>query len=151
DAFASGVRAFWQAHRFAAADWTDLEAAFSAASGRPLGDFFAQWVRRAGAPRLTVSDATVAGSDVAFTLAQPAPAYALAVPVTIETAGAPIRHTVRLDGESRRYALDVEGAARALAVDPDLRLFRRLARDEIPPLLREVAFDRGAHALVAAD
>jgi aminopeptidase N len=150
DAFASGVRRFWQAHRFGAAQWSDLEAAFSTASGIPLGSFFAQWVRRAGAPRLTISATAVDGSRVSFTLAQTEPPYALAVPVAIETTQAPSLRTIRLDGERQTYALDAAGTPRALAVDPDLRVFRRLARDEIPPILREVAFDHDAVTIVAA-
>jgi len=150
DAFASGVRRFWQAHRFGDAQWSDLEAAFSTASGIPLGPFFAQWVRRAGAPALTVPGAAVDGARVSFTLAQTAPPYALAVPVAIETTGAPSPRTVRLDSARQTYALDAAGTPRALVVDPDFRVFRRLARDEIPPILREVAFDHDAVAVVAA-
>ena len=150
DAFTSGVRRFWQAHRFGTAEWSDLEDAFSTASGVPLGPFFAQWVRRAGAPSLTVSHAAVVGVRVSFTLAQTRPPYALAVPVAIDTPDARSLRTVRLDGGRQTYALDAAGTPRALAVDPDLRVFRRLARDEIPPILREVAFDRAAIAVVAA-
>jgi hypothetical protein len=35
-------------------------------------------------------------------------------------------------------------------VDPDLRLFRRLAHEEIPPIIRGVAFDAGAVTVIAA-
>jgi aminopeptidase N len=150
DAFASGVRRFWQKHRFGAAQWSDLESAFSTASGIPLGSFFAQWVRRAGAPALTVSGAAVEGARVSFTLAQTEPPYALAVPVAIETTDAPSLRTVRLDGDRQTYALDAAAPPHALEVDPDFRVFRRLARDEIPPILREVAFDHDPVAIVAA-
>jgi aminopeptidase N len=138
-----------QAHRFGVAEWDDLERAFSGASGAPLAGFFAQWVRRAGAPALAVSGVGVDAARVSFTLAQTAPAYALAVPVTVETTAAPTERTVRLDDDRRTYALDVAGTPRALAIDPDLRVFRHLARDEIPPILREVAFDPDASAIVA--
>jgi aminopeptidase N len=150
DAFASGVRRFWQAHRFGTARWSDLEATFSTASGIPLGPFFAQWIRRAGAPQLTLSAAAVDGARVPFTLAQTEPPYALAVPIVIETTDAPSLRTIRLDGERQTYALDAAGTPHALAVDPDFRVFRRLARAEIPPILREVAFDHDAVAVVAA-
>jgi aminopeptidase N len=149
DAFASGVRRFWQAHRFGVAEWGDLEHAFSGASGTPLAGFFAQWVRRAGAPALALAGVGVDAARVSFTLAQTAPAYALAVPVTIETAAAPTRRTIQLDDDRRTYVLDVAGTPRVLAIDPDLRVFRHLARDEIPPILREVAFDPDASAIVA--
>src|SRR5262245_46120754 len=150
EAFAAGVREFWQAHRFGAAGWTDLEAAFSSAASMPLGRFFEQWVRRSGAPRLSMRDVAADGPHVSFLLAQTVPPYGLDVPVVVETAGAPLVRTVGLDGADREYSLEVPDAPRVLAVDPDLRLFRRLARDEIPPIMREVAFDRDAVAVVAA-
>jgi hypothetical protein len=87
---------------------------------------------------------------VSFTLAQTEPPYALAVPVVIETTDAPSLRTIRLDGKRQTYALDTAGTPRSLAVDPDFRVFRGLARAEIPPILREVAFDHHAVAVVAA-
>jgi aminopeptidase N len=151
DAFATGVRRFWQAHRLRAATWRDLEAAYtSAASGRSLTTFFTQWVRRPGAPRLGLGGVEPEPGRVSFTLTQDEPAYALGVPVVVETADEPVARTVHLAEASRGYAIDVTAAPRALAVDPDLRLFRRLDPAEVPPILREVAFDTTAEAVVAA-
>ena len=139
DAFASGVRQFWQAHRFGSAQWSDLERAFSTASGLPLGDFFAQWIDRAGAPLLSVSGASADATRVSFTLAQTDPPYALAVPLVIETAREPSLRTVRLDGIRQAYTIDAAAAPHTLWIDPVLRIFRRLSRNGIPPILREVA------------
>ncbi len=149
-AFTSGVRRFWQAHRFGEAGWGDLETAFTQAARVPLARFFQQWVRRAGAPQLTLRDARAEGTRVAFTLAQSTPPYALAVPVLVETASTPVTRTEQLDDAERDYAFQVTGAPRTLAVDPDLRLFRRLAPAEIPPIIRGVAFDAGATTVIAA-
>jgi hypothetical protein len=55
-AFERGLRLFWHRHRFRTASWADLEAAFSAASGKPLGDFFRQWVQQPGSPPFTGDD-----------------------------------------------------------------------------------------------
>ena len=150
DAFTAGVRRFWTAHRFRAAGWADLEAAFSQVSGTSLGDFFAQWVGRAGAPALAVRDVHRDGARVAFTLTQPDPAYALAVPVAIETPDATVMRTVHVHRSASEHAIEVTGPARALVVDPDLRVFRRLAPEEIPPIIRGVAFDPRATTIVAA-
>ena len=46
-AFDTGLRQFWNAHRFQRASWTDLQRAFETASGEKLDSFFQQWVERA--------------------------------------------------------------------------------------------------------
>jgi aminopeptidase N len=141
-AFADGVRTFWTRHRFTAAGWRELEAAFVAAAGRPLDGFFAQWVTRAGAPVLGVRDARAAGTRVDVTLTQEAPTYALRVPVHVTTdAAPPAIADVALDGTAAAAQIDAKGTPRAVLVDPDFRVFRRLAPDEVPPILRTVAFD----------
>jgi aminopeptidase N len=44
----------------------------------------------------------------------------------------------------------VSATPRAVVVDPELRVFRRLAQSEIPPIIRSVAFDPVATTFVAA-
>jgi len=149
-AFTSGVRRLWQTHRLGTASWSDLEAAFAGAANAPLGRFFEQWVQRAGAPQLSLDGATAGTSHVSFKLEQQPPPYALAVPVTVQTASTPSTRTIRLDAVKQEYAFDLASTPRTLAVDPELRVFRRLARGEIPPIIREVAFDPSAVAAVAA-
>ena len=151
DAFATAVRRFWQSHRLSVASWNDLEVAFSStAAGRSLAEFFAQWLTRFGAPRLKLGQVGTDGGRVSFTLSQDQPPYELAIPVEVETDGPPVDRTMHLAEVSRSYDVEVAGAPRTLAVDPDFRLFRRLDAAEIPPILREVAFDAAAVAVVAA-
>ncbi len=54
DAFAAGVRAFLAQHAHAAANWSDLLAAFEAASGESLQEWAGAWVTGAGVPRVTL-------------------------------------------------------------------------------------------------
>jgi hypothetical protein len=146
DAFANGIRAFWTRHRFTAAGWRELEAAFASAAGRPLDRFFAQWVARAGAPSIGVRDVRTVPSKVGFTLTQSEPAYVLDVPVVVP----PATSIVALDAATASATIDVASAPRELDVDPDFRLFRRLSPDEVPPILRTVAFDPSS-AVVLVD
>ena len=44
DAFDRAIRAFYRDYRFKRASWAELEAAFSKASGQPLGPFFETWL-----------------------------------------------------------------------------------------------------------
>lgn len=56
DAFERGLRLLWERKRFQTASWADLEATFAAAAGRPLGEFFQQWVQRPGTPPFSGAD-----------------------------------------------------------------------------------------------
>jgi aminopeptidase N len=136
-AFERGVREFWSKYRFQEASWNDLRAAFEAASARKLSVFFAQWLERAGAPTLHLGSARARGSDVEVTLEQSDPPYALRVPLEFVGGGQSITRDV--DISRTRETLRVESAASATAVrlDPDLRLWRRLDPQTLPPILRE--------------
>jgi hypothetical protein len=142
--FDAGIRRFWQEKKFQVAGWDDLRAAFEAESGRDLKPFFAQWLDRAGAPRLTLSDAKAGDGRISFTLRQDEPAYRLAVPVVADGR----RHVVGLDGREGRFS--VEGRSR-LEIDPDADLFRRLDAAELPPILRDVTLDGSTVARTGAE
>ncbi len=141
DAFARGIRAFWERHRFAVAGWADLRAAFEDASDRPLGSFFDQWLERAGAPALAVEQArgtTQAGRvQLMLDLVQAAPAYALSVPLEVVFAGRSETHRVALQGARSRVTLDLSAMPEGVRVDPELRLWRVLAPEQLPPILRQ--------------
>jgi hypothetical protein len=145
EAFDAGLRRFWIDHRFKVASWSDLRRAFESTHGASLEPFFAQWLTRAGAPQLAIAAAAVtprgAGYRIRVVLAQGSPPYRLRVPLAVRTASRDITHTVDLEGAQQSYTLDVDERPLAVALDPDLRLFRRLAADEAPPILRGLMVD----------
>ncbi|MCB2102585.1 MAG: hypothetical protein KDE22_17035 [Rhodobacterales bacterium] len=151
-AFDAGLQALWQAKKFQVADWEDLRRAFEGAAGRDLSPFFAQWLDRPGAPRLTLSDVAAsrdgAGYRIDLTLGQDAPAYALSVPVAVETEAGMERVVLPLDGATARHAVTVAARPLRLTVDPDLDLFRRLDPSETPPILRDVTLADGAGVVI---
>lgn len=141
DAFRSAIRAFWQTHRFRTASWKDLQAAFERASGRPLDAFFQQWVGRAGGPAITITAAdarrTPGGARLTLTVEQNAPAYALHLPVQLVF---PDREEMRwIDVEAERAAVTMDVGAMPIGVrlDPDLQVWRLLAPEQLPPILRQ--------------
>jgi aminopeptidase N len=140
-AFDEGVRGFWRAHRFRVASWDDLRGAFERASGQNLAAFFAQWLERTGAPALRIADAkaepVAGGWRLSVTLEQGAPAYALSVPLAIRTAGGEITRRVELSRERGTAVLELPAEPLQVALDPELRLMRRLAAAEAPPILRD--------------
>jgi len=140
-AFDAGVRAFWKAQRFRVASWDDLRHAFERASGRKLGAFFAQWLTRSGAPPLRIAGAVATpiagGWRLAVTLEQGAPAYALAVPLRIRTRSGDLTRRVDLTRERDTALIELADEPIEIALDPELRLLRRLAAAEAPPILRD--------------
>lgn len=151
EAWQAGVRRFARDQMVRDAGWPDLRRAFEAESGRDLGPFFAQWLERPGAPSLTLGGVAAVDGGVRLRLGQGAPAYDLTVPVAVEDATGTHTHAVRLSGPETTVTLPASAPVRSVAVDPDHRLFRRLAPGETPPILRDVTLDPGSAVVLAAD
>lgn len=134
-AFARGVRLFWERRRFRVASWQDLRAAFEEASGRSLERFFTQWLDRTDAPRVRVAAARRLGANTEITLEQDAPPFDLLVPLRLQREGGSQAHTVRL--RERRRTVLINAEADSVLLDPELRLWRELDGARLPPIWRE--------------
>jgi aminopeptidase N len=152
EAFARSLRLFWQRYRFQHASWSDLERTFSEVAGRDLGSFFRQWVQRAGAPRLKLSDARWANGKLDLSVEQEGPAYRLRVPLRllVYPDQADTRR-VEVDEPVTRLALPAPSLVQAVELDPDYRLWRRVEADNFPPILREVFVAPKVGLLTAGD
>ena len=137
EAFALGVRRFWRGNSFRVASWDELKAAFELASGRKLGGFFEQWLTRAGAPAVRISSARSVGREVQINLSQSTPAYALRLPVEFIHENSSETRWVEIDRESQAVSLQFKDAPRTVRLDPELRVWRLLEREELPPILRQ--------------
>ncbi len=140
-AFTEGLRLFWIRHKFKTAGWKNLQQAFEAASNKNLSDFFAQWTRRTGAPTLTAEKVNVTAASVTFTLGQTKLPYALRVPVSISTATGENRFLVDIKSGDSRVEIAITDKPLALAIDPDLDIFRLLDKSETPAILRDTTLD----------
>jgi aminopeptidase N len=152
DAFAGGLRLFWQRNRFRRAGWSDLEKTFAEVAGRDLGSFFRQWVQRAGAPRLKLADARWARGNLDLTLQQDAPAYRLSVPLRLLVY--PDQADTRraeVDEPVTHLTLTAPSLVQAVELDPDYRLWRRLDAENFPAILREVFVAPKVGLLTAGD
>ena len=152
-AFDEGLRTFWREQQFRVAGWPALRRAFESAAKTDLGGFFEQWLTRAGAPQLQLVEAARSGeaSKIAVTLAQIAPPYRVRVPLLVRTAAGEEMHRVELESEKQQFTIALKAEAREVAIDPELRLFRRLRPDEAPPILREVMVDPDTVTVVLSD
>jgi len=152
DAFDRGIKLFWERYRFKRAGWADLRSEFEAASHQDLSAFFQQWVERRGAPSLRLEDASVrrsgGGYELTIRIGQGEPLYRLEVPVMVETAAGTVMRKITLNGPDSVANLTFDAEPRQVAVDPDYRLFRRLAPGEAPPILRDVTLNPATRLVI---
>lgn len=152
--FDASLRRFWRDHQFRRASWDDLRRAFEQESGRNLAVFFAQWIDRPSAPEVRIASARArtdtGGSRVEVGIEQSPPAYALQVPIDLVGAGAQRTELVAIDALRETASLDTLFRPESVALDPDLRLFRRLDPRALPPILRQVMLDPSTALVVAS-
>ena len=149
--FWRGVKTFVARYRNQPADWDAIEAVFAQESGRDLRWFFAQWVEQSGAPILSLgnAEARAVKGDNAGT------AWILTVPVQQGVARfrmkVPLRIVMKDATETRWVSLSsskgtiaeftVPSQPLRVELDPDLMVFRRLARPQLPPMLNGYVTD----------
>ena len=133
-AFFGGLRAYYAEHRDGNALTDDLRRALEKSSGRPLGQFFDQWLRRPGVARPTIGWAYDASAGTLSVLVLQDPARAYALPLTVEVADSlGARRRLELEVPARaRAELTLPGrfAARPVSIvfDPDDFLLARISR-----------------------
>ena len=150
DAFERGLRLLWQRHRFRSAAWSDLEAAFAEAAGRPLRDFFRQWVERPGAPALRLEAAERSGGVLKLRIAQNGN-QALRVPLRLTRADRSEIGWIETGPGTRTVTLTADAGVEAVELDPDYRLWRRVDAALLPPILRETFVAPRARAVLIGD
>ncbi|HYC42073.1 MAG TPA: M1 family aminopeptidase [Noviherbaspirillum sp.] len=153
EAFGKGIRAFWDKYRFRRAGWSELRGAFEEASGRRLGEFFDQWLNRAGGPALAITDArmTENGKRLQLSMEQAGPAYAMRVPIELVYKDSTELRWVDVSRQREQVNLDTASVPAGVRVDPDLRLWRVLERDQLPPILRQWYIARAPRLAIASE
>jgi hypothetical protein len=142
EAFWNGLRNVVRTRMFRSASWADFARELGAADGKDMGPFFRQWIGKAGAPSLSLSDVRVERSGTAWRISghvkQRPPYYTLRVPLRVETAGKPVDLLVSMDGGIASFAITTADRPSAIRLDPDVELFRRLDPREIPPAVNGI-------------
>ncbi len=155
EAFDRGIKAFWAKHRFESAAWSDIQASFEAESGQALDVFFQPWLTSKGAPKLTLdkAEANKAGDgfEVAVELSSDRDDYDLLVPVQIETIAGIEQSSLRVREGSGSTVISTKEKPLSIGIDQQHDLFRHLAPDEAPPILRDVTLDQQALTVIAAN
>ncbi|NUO64170.1 MAG: M1 family metallopeptidase [Gemmatimonadaceae bacterium] len=128
-AFFGGVRRYWRAHRDGNATSDDLRRALEVSSGRELGWFFDQWLRRPGYPELATEwSYDRQGRRVYLEIAQGPRFGSFRFPLVVEVTkadGTTARATVEVPAQPRsRVAvpLELDAPPSRVALDPDADL-----------------------------
>ena len=128
-AFFRGLRSYYLANRHSNALTDDLRRAVEASSGRPLGWFFDQWLRRPGFAEVTTSWRYDASQRrVIATVAQGTRFGAYRFPLTVaitDAAGKEHRATIDVPAVANTTVvvpLQLDAAPRGVAFDPDVRV-----------------------------
>jgi aminopeptidase N len=164
--FWRGVRAYLARNANGVVETRDLERAMEEASGRSLGRFFEQWVRKPGHPEMDVEIGwekgvlTLATKQMqAATDGVPA-CFELALDVDICNAGGTVaRRTVRVTERQQSFALPVAVRPAFVVLDADARVLGEVRLKAPADMLREqlarAPTARGrwlaAHALAKVD
>jgi aminopeptidase N len=132
-AFFRGLRIYFHAHDYGNATSDDLRRALERSSGRSLGGFFDQWLRRPGYPELTVRWAYDSAAHVVRVHVTQDDRYGyFRVPLTValqDAAGAVQRATIEVAAAAETSAaipVTLAAPPTALIADPDVALLARL-------------------------
>lgn len=131
------------------ADWKDLERVFAQVSQKDLRWFFAQWIERAGAPQLFLSEASAspeANQPGAYRLhvavRQEGAPFHMTVPVEVAMQDSVQIVSVPLAGAQGEVDVPVPAAPLSVSLDPQFMTLQRLRRDQLAPVLNLYVTDR---------
>ena len=146
--FTAALRQFWLHYQFKEASFNDLRLAFEKSSGEDLSSFFAQWLKQTGASRYSLNSAFFDGTKLHVTLGQSLPNQNMRLPLRVYSAEA--QEDFFLDPTGKQFtALLTPGLPPlTLAIDPDFTVWRALAPEEAPPILREAVVSKRLAMLV---
>ena len=157
--FWRGLKTFVSSYRNRPADWRSIEERLSRESGQDLRWFFAQWVEQPGAPLVSLRDVHarhVKGEGGRETWR---------LTVQIDQAGkpfrmvTPIRIVMKESTATKSLALSLSQTSVAefvlldqplrVELDPNLMIFRRLTRRQLPPMLNGYVTDQQKTVVLA--
>ncbi len=151
EVFWRGVKTFVSRYRNQPADWEAIEAVFTQESSRDLRWFFAQWIEQPGAPILSlgkIQARSVKEDDartawiVTVPIQQGEQRFRMKIPLRIAMKDSTETRWASLSPSKETIAeFTVSSPPVRVELDPDLMVFRRLARHQLPPMLNGYVTD----------
>jgi hypothetical protein len=150
-AFRNALSSFYGRYRGQRAEFSDLRAEFERAGRVDLQRFFDEWVNMPGAADLALEEVVANGNRVQGVIRQRQPkAFDLEVPIVVFTAQTAVRERVRSADVTTPFAIDAAASPRAVALDPEFDLFRRLDHRETAPSVGELFGESALFAVLPA-
>ena len=137
--FIKAYQKFNHDNKFKHASFADIRLAFESVTDEDFNWYFDQWVKRTGAPSLSLSEVTtknVRGENtLSFTLnqTQEQEVFFIDVPLAIVTNKGTSEHVVQMDNKTQTFTVAVDGEVLKVQIDPQFDIFRRLDPRESPP------------------
>jgi len=124
DTFFEGIRAYYAAFAGGNALTEDFVTTMEGVSGRDLGWFFDQWLRRPGYPMFSLEWGYDAGTEeVWYRIDQTQdpnwPTFRTPLELVAEASGAEVRHSIDVDARTVEGRFAVSSAPSTLQLDPD--------------------------------
>jgi aminopeptidase N len=140
-AFRQGIRDFWAKNQFRVASWQELQTAFEGASGQDLKAFFVGWLDTSGAPKLEARDALLKPTGNRYQLdlviKQQGTPLVSRLPIELSAGSKREMRWVSVKQASEKVSVDLDFRPQIIRIDPDIRLWRHLDAQEMPPILRQ--------------
>lgn len=148
DRFWEAMRTFQDEYLGRYASWEDIRGICERIHGEPLDQFFEQWVRRGGAPRVQIEKAAYdsARRQLSLAISQSEPPFHFDLPVRVHCAAGPLDLNVSVAAASAEISLPVDQTPESVELDPDYHVFRRIAPEWIIPT---TAATRSGNVLVS--
>lgn len=153
--FTRSLQDFYSQNLFKKASFRDIQNSFEKVTSQKLDGFFSQWLDRAGAPHLELSDVKLmkwhdGATTATYMLSQiQETTYDLHVPIvwTLES-GIEVRQLARLNEKSQVFSFTSLSRPIKIAVDPEFNVFRRLYTEERPATLSSILGSNEIHFYV---
>ena len=150
-----GDEPFWRSlkqlvvrYRGRRAGWEDVERVFGDTSGTDLRWFFAQWVEQSGAPHVSVKNAAarpVTGGNFQLqgSVVQTDAIFQSPLPLRIGMSGGGEQTVAtRVKDAETGFSSLLPSRPLTIEIDPDATVMRRVARQDLPPVLNHYVTDR---------
>ncbi|MEK9628695.1 MAG: M1 family aminopeptidase [Nitrospinota bacterium] len=136
--FLQGLKRYYKKFKYRYAGFGEIQKTFESVSGKKLDWFFEQWVKRKGAPKIELVDASYLANkgryDLSIRVKQVEGSYRLKLPVAVWKEGteSPEIGYLLMDQTEKEFHLGFSEKPRAVRIDPYNEVFRKLDGREVP-------------------
>ncbi len=152
--FFKSLKQFINNYRFTEAGWHDIRDLFMAESGQNLTGFFQQWLNRKGAPEFTITHFQSVFRDnsfqLSFDIVQDNEPFSLTLPLHVITDRGEESFFIEIKKAQTHVEKPFIGRPLKIIVDENYDTMRRLADNEVAPVLSAFFGDKQAAVIVPA-